>query len=507
MLRLASALVLFSLAVPAVAQSGFQAHTYSAPVVQHVKAVDFNRDGYPDLLTSGGPVDVYLNDGHGGLLSRKYVGVFAAYADVADFNNDGLPDIATCHINSDGTGSTIGIYLNRGSGSFSLASSAPLSSMCTSLTTGDVDHDGKMDVVTTSYTYASATSAYTTSITTFFGSGTGTLPRTVSQSDPAVNAQDASIYACHLNSASGGDFDQAGRVDLVLIGACSSDTSNAGTIYYGTSDGAGHYSLKEITEGLYGYDYFPPYTADVNGDGKPDVVIVDYSSGPHASWDNNLEFLINKGAGSFALTRVYNQNSYAADYLSAVFSGAAADFNGDGIYDAVAGFTHSPDCCTPDTPGFALLNGTGNNNYAQSQSWTAAAYPYSIATADFNKDGKPDFAAIEINSSANSASLVLYLNTMTSGCSVPSSAGVHVCSPLNGGTYSSPVKVSATGKAASGSVVRLELWIDGKKYSNYPGSTMNASVSMSAGSHRVVVVEADSNGGHIASSAIYITAQ
>jgi hypothetical protein len=69
------------------------------------------------------------------------------------------------------------------------------------------------------------------------------------------------------------------------------------------------------------------------------------------------------------------------------------------------------------------------------------------------------------------------------------------------------VKVSATGKAASGSVVRLELWIDGKKYKNYYASTMSDSVPMTTGSHRVVVVEADSTGGHISSSPANITVQ
>ncbi len=499
--------LLFVLALPLFAQTGFSTHTYSAPVVQHLIPVDLNRDGYPDLVTYGGPVDVYLNDGHGGMLARKYVGVFAAYAAVADFNNDGLPDIATCHINSGNTNSTIGIYLNRGGGSFSLAGSAPLTGLCTSLSAGNVDADGKADIVVTSYATDSNYNITSTAITTFFGSGSGTIARTVTQANPNVAAQTdpTDIYDCHLSSATGGDYQQAGRLDLVLIGACASGATNAGTIFYGTSDKAGHYALSEIKEDFRGFDYFPPYTADVNGDGTRDVVLIDYQSGPHGSWSNNLDFLENHLNGQWTLKQVFNENSYAADYLSAVFSGAGADFINGGSWEAVAGFTQSPDCCTQDTPGMALLTQDLSGNYVESQRWTAKAYPYATVAADFNKDGKPDIATLQVNRSANTASLVLYLNSGAPSCPAPSGPGVHVCSPVAGNTYTSPVNVQATAKAASGNVVRLELWIDGKKYGNFTGSMMNANVQMGSGSHRLVVVEDDSAGGHISSTAVYIS--
>ena len=496
------------LSIPLIAQSGFQAHTYSAPIVQHLIAADLNRDGYPDLITYGGPVDVYLNDGHGGLLARKYVGTFAAFATVVDFDKDGLPDIATCHLNSDNATSTVAVYRNAGSGSFQLPISQTLNGICTSLSAGDVDGDGNPDLVVTSYSTDSNYNITSTAITTIFGRGTYFSPINATQSNPNVDAQvdPTNIYACHLSSAAGGDFQKAGRVDLVLIGACASGATNAGTLYYATSDKAGHYALKEITEDTRGYDYFPPYTSDVNGDGRPDVVLIDYQSGPHGSWNNNLDFLVNNGAGSFTLKQVFNENSYAASYLSAVFSGAAADFNKDGIYDAVAGFTQSPDgCCTKDTPGIAILNGTNSGTYTESQRWNVAAYPYATITTDLNNDGRPDIATIQLNSAANKAQLITYVNTMGSACSVPTSAGVHLCSPVTGSTYSSPVTVSAAAKAATGSVAHLELWIDSKKYNQYPGATMNVSVPMAAGTHRVVVVEVDTTGNHLNSSPANIT--
>jgi PQQ-like domain len=97
------------------------------------------------------------------------------------------------------------------------------------------------------------------------------------------------------------------------------------------------------------------------------------------------------------------------------------------------------------------------------------------------------------------------LKTSTTTCSAPTSAGVHVCAPVNGGTYSSPLRVSAAGKAASGSVARMELWIDGKKINNYFSSQINTSVAVASGAHYVEVVEVDSTGAYLKSGLINIT--
>ncbi|ABF43775.1 hypothetical protein Acid345_4776 [Candidatus Koribacter versatilis Ellin345] len=92
-----------------------------------------------------------------------------------------------------------------------------------------------------------------------------------------------------------------------------------------------------------------------------------------------------------------------------------------------------------------------------------------------------------------------------SSCSAPASPGVHVCTPVEGGTYSSPLAVSATGKPASGTIARMELWIDGKKINDYFSSSINTSVSVASGSHYVEVVEVDSTSAYLKSGVINIT--
>ncbi len=498
--RFAHLLVLtFALASSTFAQTGFKLQTYPAPDDRHLIAQDLTRDGAPDLVIFGGTgLYVRINSGNGSFgAAQSVAGTWADYAAVADFNSDGLPDIVSCKNNSTG-GTRVRIFLNRGAGSFQQTQSISIQKTCVNVVAGDVNGDGKPDVVVGAST--------DDSVTTYFGTGTGTVGNPVVQPNLDIAAQQNTYFTgCKLASIVGADFKATGKLDLILFGDCFDDPTNAGTLFYAQSDGAGHYTTTEITEDNRSFAYNLPYVSDVNGDGKPDVILVDDLVGPHGTFDTNLDFLVNNGSGSFTLKKVFNENIYSASYLSAVFSGAAADFNGDHIYDAAVGFTESPDsCCTPDVPGIAIMNGSSTGTYSESQRWKVGGYPYGTVAADFNKDGRADLAVITHNQSTGANALVVYLNQPTSTtCSAPSTAGVHVCSPVAGKTYSSPVTVLATGKASSGSVAHMELWIDGKKVGQYSGSQINTKVSLGTGQHRLVVVEVQSNGSYIKSSAIY----
>jgi hypothetical protein len=91
-----------------------------------------------------------------------------------------------------------------------------------------------------------------------------------------------------------------------------------------------------------------------------------------------------------------------------------------------------------------------------------------------------------------------------SDCNPPASAGVNICSPAAGGTYSSPVSVSAAGTPASGTLARMELWVDGAKFANYFANHFTASVPLAVGSHTIGVHEVDSTGAFL-KQAITIT--
>ena len=491
------------------AQTGFTTHTYSAPYDTHLIQQDLNRDGAPDLVLFGGPLVVELNDGHGNFGNQHPVGVTADKVAIADFNKDGLPDIASCVNSSTANSATVQIFLNRGSGAFAKSYSTTVPFACANVVAGDINRDGKPDLVVAGSVYSSAAQNNLSYLYTFFGDGAGKLGTPVVQ-QPSLAAQKnpQGIIDCYEGPAVGADFTGTGRFDLILFGDCNGDfVTNAGTLYYAQSSTSGHYTLTEILEDVRQFDYNLPYVSNVKGYGLPDVIVIDDQTGPHGSWVTNLDFLVNEGGEKFSLKNIFDENSYAASYDPQIFSGAAANFNGDNYWDAIVGFAATPaPCCTPTTPTMAILLGKGSYTYAQPQQWTLSGDPYATITADFNRDGHPDIATLTHNNSTNTSSLKVYLSGGTStSCAAPSSPGVHVCAPVANGTYSSPVTVIAAGKGASGTVSLLELWIDGKKIGNYSGSTMNTKVSLAAGSHSLTIVELDSKGGYVKSTPVNIT--
>ena len=120
--------------------------------------------------------------------------------------------------------------------------------------------------------------------------------------------------------------------------------------------------------------------ADLNGDGKPDLVIAD---------GNGVAVLLGNGDGNFETPLDYSATT-AADVL-------VADLNGDGRLDlAVAESGCQPySCLTSDSGSLSLLLGVGDGtfvggtNYAFTANWPATQ----VVSADFNGDGEPDVAA------------------------------------------------------------------------------------------------------------------
>lgn len=117
--------------------------------------------------------------------------------------------------------------------------------------------------------------------------------------------------------------------------------------------------------------------ADFNGDGKPDVAVVNVSS--------SVSVLLGRGDGSFDAAR---QISVATE---ARFI-AAADVNGDGRIDLLttSSLSHV----------VAVALGRGDGTFGPAQQFPAGTSPFGIVAADFNGDGKVDLAV------ANNAGLI-----------------------------------------------------------------------------------------------------
>jgi len=101
-----------------------------------------------------------------------------------------------------------------------------------------------------------------------------------------------------------------------------------------------------------------------------------------------------------------------------------------------------------------------------------------------------DSTGAEIKSPAFSVSVQ---EKESGNCSEPGSPGVHVCAPEPNGCNTEPwVPIQAAGKGKSGTVDRMELWINGTKIANFPGGKINTSLIQVFGT--VKVDEVDSKG-------------
>jgi FG-GAP-like repeat/Bacterial Ig-like domain (group 3) len=110
---------------------------------------DFNGDGYPDLATTSGPdnaVYVLLNLGTATPTfgaSKKYAMKGAPYyLTIGDFNRDGKLDI----ISANNSNATVGVLLNKGTGTFSAATTYDVGSNAIFSNAADINGDDQIDL-------------------------------------------------------------------------------------------------------------------------------------------------------------------------------------------------------------------------------------------------------------------------------------------------------------------------------------------------------------------------
>jgi hypothetical protein len=128
-----------------------------------------------------------------------------------------------------------------------------------------------------------------------------------------------------------------------------------------------------------------------------------------------------------------------------------------------------------------------NNNhlYALSNS-TGKLYAYTVTSSGITIVPGSPYSIASPNA--------LVVVPTSAACSAPSSAGVHICAPTSGSTVSSPVRVEASA-TVTGTIARMELWVDGvKKYTAASSKQLNTTISLAAGSHRFAVLAINTGG-------------
>lgn len=248
---------------------------------------DLNADKILDLIagTASNTLQYYIGTGGGRFdtTTKSYTGTLPIQSQgIGDFNNDGKPDIVVCNTSavSASTG-TIGVYYNTGATNADLFPTAVVNTTITNsptrLAVGDVDLDGRPDVVFTGQVNA----LY--SLGVLLGTGTQASPwKTLA----TYGTNSANQIPQWVELA---DLNKDGKLDAVVT------DSNTSSVRVFLGNGTSVSTFTAPTQSIpVSLNPMQVSVADVNGDTIPDLIVVNSNN-----LINSFSVLIGKGDGTF----------------------------------------------------------------------------------------------------------------------------------------------------------------------------------------------------------------
>jgi FG-GAP-like repeat/Abnormal spindle-like microcephaly-assoc'd, ASPM-SPD-2-Hydin len=341
---------------------------------------DFTGDGIPDLAvgTMDGTLVVLINDGHAGFTATTTNVAPSGGALIAgDLNSDGKADLVFAST----TSSVLTILIGNGSGGFQ-ASQISGATLDMFMTLGDFDGDGNVDVVAGGFGPPLALSI-------FLGKGDGTFQQPITIGFPQA-----------VTGLAVGDFNHDNYLDVAGLDSVDNDV----VILLG--DGKGNLTSRtdvalptltdtnvNATASVGG-----SAVADVDHDGKMDVVALQYTEDATQGVNGFITVLPGNGDGTFRQAVTSPVTNFGIGQM------VLEDFNSDGKL-AVA---ISP---APTTGLFSVALGNGDGSFGAPMANPASLLGLAIQDmigGDFNNDGKGDLAATVFDSANSSGQVYVF---------------------------------------------------------------------------------------------------
>jgi trimeric autotransporter adhesin len=310
---------------------------------------EINGDGKLDLITSlynTNSVSVQLGNGDGTFQTATTILIAAGFGPaechLVSLRGNGTLDLIVGSFNTN----KIAVLLGNGNGTFQppvLYTVGSSGNTPTSLTTGDFDHNGDLDVA------VADTADNTVSI--LLGDGSGAL--TVQAPAISVGREPEAVRA--------GDFNGDGFSDLAVA------NYRDGTVTTLLNNKNGTFTATTISVGS-GAGSGPQALAMTGSGSSLQLAVANYLN-------NTVSVLKSNGDGTFGAQTIMPVGR-GPDDLTFV------DFNGDGVQDLVVSnyLDGSVD----------LLLGSSGGSYTLTGPFTVGNNPYSAAVGDLDGDGTPD---------------------------------------------------------------------------------------------------------------------
>ncbi len=438
---------------------------------------DLDGDGKPDMAVTNfgaNTISVYRNIAASGSISS---GSFAPKVDFAtgaspfgitigDVDSDGKPDLMV----TNGGSNTVSVFRNTatvgtlGTGSFATRVDFASGTQPNSVAIGDVDGDGKADMAVT---HASGISLYRNTSTV----GAITTGSFAARVDFAAGSSPARVAMA--------DLDGDGKVDVAIANQGSNNVSLLRNTAVSGGIDAGSLAARVDFETSTGA--VSVATGDLDGDGKPDLVVTNFASGT-VSVFRNTATTGSIDAGSFGAKVDFAAGSNPRGLF-------ICDLDGDGKPDlAVANQSSATVSLFRNTASIGSIN---SGSFTAKVDFATGVAPYSVSAGDLDGDGRPEIVVANVTS--NTLSVIRSTNnnselsslTLSSGTLTPGFSGAISAYTATVPNATSSITVTPTRADANATI---QVRINAGSFTSVNSGSASGSLPLVVGSNTIEIL-------------------